>query len=160
MHCTLNFLSNLSIAVGLLFCATSCKYEDTPLTDSDVVGVWKLQGSSFRSEEYNQGDFKDFELRIRIDSTFTASAIPPGLFLNKSTEAADLIGTWAMRYDDGHNYLRFTITNLPGYTSGTYGGPLQWEDGDRVFRLGGNGFIYLQKATETTGEQDARGNGR
>lgn len=93
MHSHAVEIARFLISVWLLLHVTSCKHEEPRLGEAEVVGVWKLQESTFQSTEYTKQDFKDFDLEIRDDHSFSASNIPPGQFMNKSTEAATLGGS-------------------------------------------------------------------
>lgn len=87
-------------------------------------------------------DFDGFFIVLNPDRSFVAEGTPPGLFFNGSKEKSDFKGRWALRYD-GHNYIDFITTDLPGTIKDFYGTTFAWKDGRDVIRLGGKGFVYI-----------------
>jgi len=145
----------VAIAVGFAFLCRDIYRgrRDSPLSSTDAIGDWEVDPNLLRSDNYRIESLRDFRITIQPEGAFTAKGVPPGLFLNKERHNADFEGTWILQYfgDVGYNRIDFTIKNLPGYTSGLFGGLLQWKDGHWGIGVGGQyDFIRLIRIESKT----------
>lgn len=145
IHSTRLIILHLTFILGIALSGCSSGGEKQ-MVAGDVVGTWVLDSKNFRSDVYKVEDFKDFALNIRSDGNFSIAGVPPGIFMNTGAENAAFKGPWKIDYRHGYNGIDFTITDLPGFTSGHYGVSFDWKDGRRVIRLSSDGFIYIVRS--------------
>ena len=113
---------------------------------AQLVGIWKIDKEIFKSPELVVGDFSETVFNLRDDGTFSVEGLPKGVFLNEKIGLASLEGTWVKRYQDGENYLRFRITNLPNVASGTFGALVYSWHKKVLFEISGpEGEIYVSR---------------
>lgn len=119
--------------------------------ETQVVGTWQIDATTFHSEDYKLESFRDFRVIMYPSGSFAAVGVPPGIFFNEKGDNPTFRGNWKLSYYNEYR-INFIVNDGHGHSGGSIGIPIQWENGHFALDVGSNNeFFTLIRINASTG---------